>query len=363
MPEETDDPAADDRSQEAPLVAEATPELPRPPSPDELLDGWDRLHRRFAQLLAQHELDAAWLVELTGLAGQMRELADREPDGALYLLFHAAAHDLGGYSARHAMACAVVAELAARWLGWSDDEIRSLAMAALTMNVSMTAAQDTLAHQRSSPSDEQRRLIEGHARASAEMLRVAGVHDPVWLAVVEQHHTVVDAAVVDAAEPAPRLAELLRRVDVYIAKLSRRKTREAASPAIAARDACLGSAGHPDSIGATLLRVLGLYPPGTCVALANGELAVVVRRGNKAHTPLVASLRRADGGLLLQPAIRDCSLRSYSVRNGLRTTALRVRVNHLRVLTAASARPVKKAREPAPRDTERKSPTTNSAAA
>lgn len=323
--------------------------------PEELLDGWDRLRRRFTQLLGQHELDAPWLVEVRGLAAQTRELAARETDGSLYLLFHAAGHDLAGYSAQHAMACAVVAELAARWLAWPDEEIESLVMAALTMNVSMTAAQDALAHQQGSPSSEQRRVIDGHAQASADMLRSAGIQDPLWLAVVEQHHAVADASVADGADPAPRLAELLRRVDVYVAKLSRRKSREAASPALAARDACLGTAGHPDSIGATLLRVLGLYPPGTYVALANGELGVVVRRGDKAHTPLVASLRRADGGLLMQPSVRDSSLRGYAVRSGLRTGALRVRLNHVRVLTAAGghaprepARPGARHATPAP---------------
>lgn len=309
----------------------------QPPAPDELIDGWERLRRRFSQLLHRHEPDAQWLLELEGLAQQMRELVGRDTDGALYLLFHAAGHDLDAYSAQHAMVCAVVAELAARWLGWPDEELRPLVMAALTMNVGMTAAQDALARQSNSPCAEQRRIIDGHAEAGAALLQGAGVQDALWLQIVSLHHTAAAAPLAEDGPPGPRLAELLRRIDVYTAKLSRRGGREAATPAMAARAGFLGAGGHPDSIGATLLRVLGLYPPGTFVALTTGELAVVVRRGDKAHTPIVVSLRRADGGLLLQPACRDCSLRSHAVLNGLRAASVRVRPNHARVLAAAHA--------------------------
>jgi hypothetical protein len=320
----------------APAALQSLPPSP-PMAPDELIDAWEGLRRRFSQLLHQQELDAPWLLELEGLAQQMRELAGRDTDGALYLLFHAAGHDLDAYSAQHAMVCAVVAELAARWLAWPEEELRPLVMAALTMNVGMTAAQDTLARQSDSPSAEQRRIIDGHAEAGAALLQDAGVQDALWLQIVRLHHTPAAAPLAEDGPPGPRLAELLHRIDVYTAKLSRRGGREAATPAMAARAGFLGAGGHPDSIGATLLRVLGLYPPGTFVALTSGELAVVVRRGEKAHTPIVVSLRRADGGLLLQPARRDCSLRSQAVLNGLRAASVRVRPNHTRVLTAAHA--------------------------
>jgi hypothetical protein len=133
-------------------------------------------------------------------------------------------------------------------------------------------------------------------------------------------------------EAAPRIAELVRRIDVYTAKLSSRQGRRAITPALAARDACLGRSGHPDSIGATLLRVLGLYPPGTWVTLSNGETGIVIARGSKAHTPIVAALRRADGGMLLRPARRDTQLRSYAVVRGITTHEVRVRLHHLHAL-------------------------------
>ncbi len=298
----------------------------------EALDTWERLRRQFAAQLRVEEPGKEWLQRFRDLARQFRELGSRNTDLALYLAIHATGHEVAAYSSHHAMACALVGELAARWLGWTEEELESLVHAALSMNLSMTALQDQLAEQPGALSEGQRQTVAGHAAASATMLSAAGVEDLLWLQVVREHHVAGDPDTLESGPPGRRLAELLRRIDIYTAKLSRRGHRTAASPALAARDACLGPAGHPDSIGATLLRVLGLYPPGTWVALANGEVGIVTARGPKAHTPAVAAVLRPDGGLLLQPLRRDTALRSFAVVRGVNPRDVRVRLYHQKVL-------------------------------
>jgi hypothetical protein len=160
---------------------------------------------------------------------------------------------------------------------------------------------------------------------------MAGVADATWLAVVADHHTVREQPIEPGDTPA-LLTELLRRIDVYTAKLSRRAYRVPTSTTRAAQATFLGPKGQPDTIGATLLRVLGLYPPGTWVRLASGELAIVTRRGTKAHTPLVAALRRDDGSTLHQPAVRDTAQPGLAVRQAVVTDDVKVRVPHVRVL-------------------------------
>jgi hypothetical protein len=301
-------------------------------SPDTLLDGWETLCRKLSSLLRAEEPGDAWRAQLQGFATQVRELAAHDVDVALYYLVFSAGQELDHYSAVHGMACAVIGELIGRWHGWGDDDVRTLVHAALSMNVSMTRTQDALAQQTQAPNERQRSEIAGHAEASAAFLVAAGVEDALWVDVVRQHGVGCDDGEIDAMSPASRLAELLRRIDVYTAKLSRRQSRSATTPALAARDACLGRSGHPDSVGATLLRVLGLYPPGTWVSLSNGESGIVIARGAKAHTPIVAALRRADGGLLMQPVRRDTHLRGCAVVRGLTSRDVQVRVHHLRTL-------------------------------
>jgi hypothetical protein len=315
-------------------VASAHPRPPALPVP-EALDRWDRLRRRLHALLRSELTDAHWLQAFEQAAQETDALLRAQPDLALYLLIHTAGHELGGYSALHAMACAAVATLAAHWQGWPAAEQATLLRAALSMNLGMTALQDSLAGQVSPPTPAQREQIDGHADLGAARLQQAGVADPLWLHVVASHHRGANGATdaIEALPPGPRLAETLRRIDIYTAKLSRRGHRPASSPALAARDACLGPGGRPDRLGAMLLKVLGLYPPGTYVQLASGEMGVVVARGAKAHTPLVAALRRADGSLLAQPLRRDTQQRAHTVQRGLGTRELRVRVNHHRVLS------------------------------
>lgn len=158
---------------------------------------------------------------------------------------------------------------------WPEEERLSLALAALSMNLSMTTLQDTLAERNGPLSESQRARVDGHAALSADLLSAAGVSkEPLRLDVVRHHH----ANSTGRRRPArksqhPVWLNCSGGVDIYLAKLSQRGARESVTPAKAARDACLDSAGHPDSIGATLLRVIGLYPPGTYVELANGEPA------------------------------------------------------------------------------------------
>lgn len=288
------------------------------------LDAWEHIYRQVTQQLKDGARDAAWVAGFTDLTSRARALAQQDPDLALYVFIQSNGSHVDHYSEHHALACLVISELAAGWMEWPEEEKQSLALAALSMNISITALQDSLAQQSGPLTEVQRERVDGHATQSADMLAEAGVTDPVWLHVVRHHHAVGGPDAASELEAGPRLAELLRRVDIYSAKLSRRGSRDSVTPAMAARDACLGADGHPDSVGATLLRVIGLYPPGTYVELANGETAVVIQRGDKAHTPVVASVRRPDWGLIKPPQRRDTSRPALAVKKGVEPGQVRV---------------------------------------
>jgi hypothetical protein len=62
-----------------------------------------------------------------------------------------------------------------------------------------------------------------------------------------------------------------------------------------------------------LIKIVGIYPPGTYVRLACGEIAVVVRRGASAHTPRVCSLMSTAGMPLGEPVPRDTTLPKFAI--------------------------------------------------
>ena len=299
------------------------------------VDDWIALQRSFAFALTAVDPPSAWLERFAKAADRVRELTAQDPDTALYMMLQAATNDWAQYSANHALFCGVVADLCAAQTGCPDDEGAALVHAALTMNIGMRAVQDELAEQIGAPNDAQRQLIENHPKAAVDLLQAAGVTDTLWLEIVRRHHRPVDDG--EASDPASapqRLARLLQRIDVFTAKLSKRKTRAGSSATVAARDACLDASGLPDETGTILLRVLGLYPPGSFVRLANGEIGIVIRRGAKAHTPQVACVRAVDGSLVATPTLRETANTDHAIKRSLSANDVRMRLAHAKVVGA-----------------------------
>jgi hypothetical protein len=299
------------------------------------VDSWQATKKSFAFALAADDYKTGWLDRLTKSANRIRELTEQDPDVALYMMLQTATNDADNYSASHAMFCAVVSDLCTAYFEWPEVEATAVRNAALTMNIGMLLMQDSMAQQIESPSPAQRLHVADHPARGVELLKGAGVDDPLWLETVRRHHRPVDEGESsDPLNPPQRLAQLLQRIDVFTAKLSKRKTRPGSTATVAARDACLDTSGLPDATGATMLRVLGLYPPGTFVRLTSGEIGVVIRRGDKAHTPVVACVRRGDGGVISQPMMRDTSNRLHAVQRSLSADEVKIRLDHERVVGA-----------------------------
>lgn len=302
--------------------------------PTALARQWAELADQLETTLLSPARGSDWRAGLFTVHGRARALSQQMADASLYHLVYEAGHALRKYSCHHALLSLVVAEQAAHTLGWPQAWVDSLGRAALTMNMAMLKLQNDLAVSRQAPTPEQRAEIEAHAAAGAARLEALGLGDPLCVAVVRQHHDTPGSNLPLGQEPPERqLALLLRRVDIFTAKISRRATRTPMSPVRAASEACLGADGRPDDIGGALLKVVGLYPPGSFVALANGELAIVVGRGARANLPRVAALVSPRGSPLGDPLPRDTQDERYSVKHAVSSAQVRVRPPHERLLT------------------------------
>lgn len=311
---------------EQPVRAAAVAELP-------LAEQWDELVVQLDAALRDVRPGGDWLARLLGVHARARRLGERRFDASLYHLIYTAAHSTEKYSSHHALLTLLVAEHAARLLEWPATEVDALGRAALTMNVAMVRLQDVLAQTDHKPTPEMRAQIDGHAENGARMLAEAGLKDTLACAVVRLHHDASEAAqTLDALPAERRLARLLRRVDIFCAKLSRRRARAPMSPVQAAREACLGTAGVPDEIGGAMLKAVGLYPPGSFVELASGEVGIVLARGRRANLPYVASLVSASGTPLGEPALRDTIEQRYAVKAAVPPDKVKVRPPHERLL-------------------------------
>ncbi len=283
-------------------------------------------------LLRQTTTDGQWPQRFAITMQALMSLTHRRFDSATYLLIQHGSTTLERYSARHALLVAAVATETARLMEWPAAQRNSLFAACLSMNVAMTRGQDLLLLQTGPLTAAQRELVQRHPAQGAAMLEAAGVADPLWLDAVARHHQAQPSAPLARCSPGQRLAALIRRVDIFAAKLSRRAARAPMSPIQAAREACLGPDGQPDEIGSALLRAVGLYPPGSFVKLANGEVGVVIARGRRANLPIVASLVGPSGLPLSTLAVRDTVERRYAVQGAVLPTAVKVLPAHARIL-------------------------------
>lgn len=294
---------------------------------------WHELVTLLDGALRDARSDTDWRSRLLQAHGRARQLYQRRPDASLYHFVFEAAQGTPKYSCHHALLTLLICEQAAGMLAWPQTWIDSLGRAAATMNVAMMRLQDQLASTEQRITPEVRAAIDSHAARGAEMLQAAGLTDPLCLEVVRLHH---DPGVADvplaSLPPEGQLSRLLRRVDIFVAKLSRRATRAPMSPVQAAREACLGATGVPDEIGSVLLKAVGLYPPGSFVGLASGEIGIVVARGHRANWPFVGVLVGPSGNALSQPALRDSRDPRFAVKGAVAATDVRVRPPHERLL-------------------------------
>ena len=201
-------------------------------------------------------------------------------------------HNQGAaYPVRHSVDTAVVAQIVARALGWQPDAIRSMTLAALTMNVGMLAQHERLHDSRGALSAQDADYVRSHPEIGVALLRRAGIDDGDWLDGVLSHHENADGSGYPEGRSGaeiPAGARLVALADRYCASVSARKRRPPLLPNVALRELLLQSGQKVDAQqAAALIRELGIYPVGTCVLLSNGETGIVARKGLSATTPYV----------------------------------------------------------------------------
>lgn len=262
----------------------------------------------------------------------MQSLMQHDVDGSLYLLFQMAGNSPVGYSASHALICAVLAHMVCAELSITGAERDSLVRAALTMNLGMTALQDTLAAQAEPPSPEQREFVRKHSELSAQKLSLLGVRDSLWLDIVVQHH--FEFAVQDDIYTLPavgRLARILKAIDRFAAMISPRRSRQGRTAVESARTMMISGAAKFNAIGHALVRAVGVYPPGTFVRLTSGELAVVLRRTGPNGYPDVAIVSTPGGDPIATPRLHQTKHKPQ-IHAALAASMVRARLNHYQLL-------------------------------
>lgn len=304
--------------------------------PDQLPALWVSSIERIGRTLEAAPEDPAFAESLQAAAEPVLALIERDPDLAIFQVVRQEAIDRTAYGVSHSVHAAVTSHLVARRLGWPSEMGETAFKAALTMNISMLELQNRLAVQGEEPTASQRQTIQDHPVKSMEMLEVSGICDRDWLDAVLQHHESPDGKGYPGhLTQITDIAALLRRIDLYTAKLSARNDRAAVAAHVAGRDLFMSDKGHP--MTAALVKEFGIFPPGCFVRLANGEVGVVVKRGRGANTPDVAVLASRSGEPLIEPVRRNTELKENAIVSVVNEQALRVRLSPAKLVVLATS--------------------------
>ncbi len=284
-----------------------------------LFDRWERLLWQFDKLargLVRREIEGD---SVPPFFAALRALVERDADIALFLCTRQEGHRFALYPLRHSIHCAVLATLTAGQLGWEEGRTAALGCAALTMNLSILELQATLAEQDDPPSRKQLDQIRVHPDTAVTLLRAAGILDEDWLAIVGDHHEHAGGGGYPRGKSDMHMsAQVLRAIDVYMAKISPRAKRAGIVPQLAVRQLFQQNPGDPLTMA--VIKTLGVHPPGSLVKLRSGEVAVSIRRPPAGVHPLVATLSDRNGKPCGETHRRDTAEADFNVEAPLAST-------------------------------------------
>jgi HD-GYP domain-containing protein (c-di-GMP phosphodiesterase class II) len=239
------------------------------------------------------------------------------------------------------MHAAVLTQVLALPSGLPADHRLSLMCAALTFDVALAPMSEQLAAQTTPLSEAQWRAIQSHTLESVDLLQRCGVNDPIWLEAVRDHHERVDGTGYPRGLRGDTVsieARILGIVDIYSAMIRPRAYRDAQPSRVALRDIFLERGQRIDErLAMMFIKELGVYPPGTMVKLANGEIAVAVRRTTDGAHPQLRCVIGKDGAPLAYPQIRDSRNPETAISEIVSASQYRSGLGSLNVLWARGA--------------------------
>ena len=288
-----------------------------------LFDLWKQATARLDVLLNSIDQDG-FAARCDSFATLLMGLIERDPDIAIYHSVRQDPNRLSLYGLAHALHCAMVCQLATTRAGWPPERVRTLVKAALTMNLSIVEVQGRFATM-GRLNDSQRDQIRAHPQVAVDRLQAAGVTDPDWLQAVLQHHERPGGGgYPQNLDTLCEEASVLRMADVFMAKISPRNERPALPILDAARQMFAEAHGSP--LAASIIKEYGIYPPGNFVQLASGEMAVVIRRGATAHTPVAAAVTDRNAIPVVRTTRRNTAEPAYAIKSLVSGSKMLLRV-------------------------------------
>ena len=201
----------------------------------------------------------------------------RNPDACLWVA-RLKQHD--HYSYEHALSSAIWAVALGREVGFSRQDLRSLAMGGMLMDIGKLRVDPEVLRAQRPLTARESAHVQDHVSHGLKIIEESGIMNPDIINMVAHHHERHDGSgypLGTKGDMIPAVARIAAIVDTYGALTSNREYAAAISPSQAIR--VLYDARNTDfqaELVEAFIRAIGVYPAGTLVELSSGEVGVVV---------------------------------------------------------------------------------------
>ena len=249
-------------------------------------------------------IDADAIAQAGSLAGDLVDVVQAQPQ-AFSLLYALKNHD--DYSYTHSLNVAMLSLTVARWLELPHETLTQVALAAILHDIGKVMVPSDVLNKPGKLTDAEWEVMQRHGDDGARLLLESPANDLAFV-VAYEHQLAYDERHTDFGRwPLHLISELVCLADVYDALRSVRPYRDSLPPDVAMRIMEKEAKTKFDAdLFAGFRRMLGYYPPGTCLKLSDGRMAVsrITNLLDPAH-PRVLVIRGIDGKEIEPPEALD----------------------------------------------------------
>ncbi len=209
--------------------------------------------------------------------------------------------DFDSYTLGHSVRVSLIAVLVGHSLGMNQEFLLELGTAGLLHDVGKSKISEDILFKPGELDKEERRIIMSHPRLGAQILLENREASPLAIGAAWGHHLRHDKKGYPAATQwtvTNRVTELLHVCDVFEALTAVRPYKQALTPRRAYEVMLKDQGGYEPGILAAFVSAMGLYPPGSRLALSNGQQGVVVAAGSDIDKPKVRITHDVGGEVL-----------------------------------------------------------------
>jgi len=183
------------------------------------------------------------------------------------------------YTYMHSVAVCGLMIALGKQLGLSEPEIQQAGMAGLLHDIGKARVPLKILNKPGKLTDEEYAAVQQHAQHGYEMLKEAGISDPIALDVCLHHHEKYDGTGYPMRQKAEEISIYARMgaiCDVYDAITSNRPYKEGWEPAVSLQRMAQWQGHFEGRVFKAFVKSLGIYPVGSTVKLDSERLAVVI---------------------------------------------------------------------------------------